>query len=46
MLQQLERADTVRREVATRIPQKRKSEFGQFMTPSSIARFMTSRSQN
>ena len=40
MLQQLDTADSVRREVAPRIAQKRKSEFGQFMTPSSVARFM------
>lgn len=40
MLQQLETADSVRRQVAPRIAQKRKSEFGQFMTPSSVARFM------
>jgi len=26
--------------VAPRIAQKRKSDFGQFMTPSSVARFM------
>lgn len=37
---QLDTADSVRREVAPRIAQKRKSEFGQFMTPSSVARFM------
>ena len=40
MLQQLDAADSVRREVAPRIDQKRKSELGQFMTPSSVARFM------
>lgn len=40
MLQQLDTADNVRREVAPHIAQKRKSEFGQFMTPSSVARFM------
>ena len=40
MLQQLDAADMVRREVAPRIAQKRKSELGQFMTPSSVARFM------
>ena len=40
MLQQLDTADSVRREVAPRITQKRKAEFGQFMTPSSVARFM------
>jgi len=42
MLQQLEAVDTVRREVAPRIEQKRKAVFGQFMTPSSVARFMAS----
>jgi adenine-specific DNA-methyltransferase len=42
MLQQLEQADSVRREVAPHIAQKRKAEFGQFMTPSSVARFMAS----
>ncbi|PWC10035.1 SAM-dependent methyltransferase [Brenneria roseae subsp. americana] len=40
MLQQLDTADSVRREVAPRITQKRKAEFGQFMTPSTVARFM------
>ena len=40
MLQQLDTADSVRREVAPRIAQKLKSELGQFMTPSSVARFM------
>jgi adenine-specific DNA-methyltransferase len=38
----LEHVDGVRREVAPRITQKRKAEFGQFMTPSSVARFMAS----
>ncbi|MDR3764380.1 MAG: Eco57I restriction-modification methylase domain-containing protein [Acidobacteriota bacterium] len=42
MLQQLEFADTVRRQVAPRIAKRRKSELGQFMTPSSTARFMAS----
>jgi tRNA1(Val) A37 N6-methylase TrmN6 len=42
MLQQLDTADSVRREVAPRIAQKHKAEFGQFMTPSSVARFMAS----
>jgi tRNA1(Val) A37 N6-methylase TrmN6 len=42
MRQQLETADSVRREVAPRIAQQRKAEFGQFMTPSSVARFMAS----
>ena len=40
MIPKLEVADSVRRQVAPRIAQKRKSELGQFMTPSSIARFM------
>ncbi|MBG6243143.1 MAG: SAM-dependent DNA methyltransferase [Candidatus Symbiopectobacterium sp. Dall1.0] len=38
----LELADSVRREVAPRTAQKHKAEFGQFMTPSSVARFMAS----
>lgn len=42
MLQQLDTADSVGREVASRTAQKQKSELGQFMTPSSIARFMAS----
>ena len=42
MLQQLDTADRVRREVAPRTAQKHKSEFGQFMTPSSVARFLAS----
>jgi tRNA1(Val) A37 N6-methylase TrmN6 len=42
MFQRLENADSVRREVAPRITQKRKAEFGQFMTPSCVARFMAS----
>ena len=36
----LDHADTVRREVAPHINQKRKSALGQFMTPASVARFM------
>jgi tRNA1(Val) A37 N6-methylase TrmN6 len=40
MVQQLDTADTVRREVSPRIARMRKAEFGQFMTPSSVARFM------
>ena len=40
MLQQLDTADSVRREVAPNTAQKHKSELGQFMTPSSVARFM------
>ena len=42
MLQQLEFADKVRRQVAPRIAKGRKSELGQFMTPSNTARFMAS----
>ncbi|MEW5288283.1 class I SAM-dependent methyltransferase [Erwinia papayae] len=42
MTQQLETADSVRRKVAPRTAQKHKAEFGQFMTPSSVARFMAS----
>lgn len=42
MLQQLDTADTVRRAVAPGITQKHKSEFGQFLTPPSVARFMAS----
>lgn len=42
MLQQLDIADRVRREVASCTAQKHKAEFGQFMTPSSVARFMVS----
>lgn len=40
MLQQLDIVETIRREVTPRIEQKAK--FGQFMTPSSVARFMAS----
>jgi tRNA1(Val) A37 N6-methylase TrmN6 len=40
MLQQLDTADIIRRKVAPHIAQKRKSALGQFMTPSSVARFM------
>ncbi|AWK43769.1 MULTISPECIES: hypothetical protein [Photorhabdus] len=42
MLQQLDTADRVRRKIAPRITKKRKAEFGQFMTPANVARFMTS----
>ena len=42
MLQQLEFAESVRRQIVPRIAKGRKSEFGQFMTPSNIARFMAS----
>lgn len=38
----LQLADEVRKEVSPRIAQKRKAELGQFMTPSSVARFMAS----
>jgi tRNA1(Val) A37 N6-methylase TrmN6 len=38
----LEQAETVRKEVGQHISQKRKSELGQFMTPSTVARFMAS----
>lgn len=42
MLQQLEFADRVRLQVAPGIAKGRKSELGQFMTSSTIARFMAS----
>ncbi|MFT3777938.1 MAG: Eco57I restriction-modification methylase domain-containing protein [Ottowia sp.] len=42
MLQQLEKADTVRRMVAPRTARKHKAALGQYMTPSSVARFMAS----
>lgn len=42
MPQRLEHLDIIRKEVGSRITQKRKSELGQFMTPSSVARFMAS----
>ncbi|AJP60127.1 SAM-dependent methyltransferase (plasmid) [Pandoraea vervacti] len=42
MLQQLDTADRVRRDVAPCIAQRRKSALGQFMTPASVARFMAS----
>jgi len=38
----LEQVETVRKEVGQQISQKRKSELGQFMTPSTVARFMAS----
>ncbi|ABB76090.1 Eco57I restriction-modification methylase [Nitrosospira multiformis ATCC 25196] len=41
-LQVLDHADTLRRSIAPKISQKHKSELGQFMTPSSVARFMAS----
>lgn len=42
MFQQLEFADKVRRQIAPRIAKGRKSELGQFLTPSNTARFMAS----
>jgi type I restriction-modification system DNA methylase subunit len=42
MLQRFEQVDTIRKDVARRISRKRKSEFGQFMTPAAVARFMAS----
>lgn len=41
-IQLLDHADNVRRKVAPRIALKRKSQLGQFMTPSRVARFMAS----
>ena len=41
-LQRLDHADSVRREVAPLTTQMHKAEFGQFMTPASVARFMAS----
>lgn len=38
----LQVVDSVRKEISPRITQKHKAEFGQFMTPSSVARFMAS----
>ena len=38
----LDYADTLRREVTPQIPLKRKAALGQFMTPSTVARFMVS----
>jgi adenine-specific DNA-methyltransferase len=42
MLTLLEHADSVRRKIAPLTSQKHKAEFGQFLTPSSVARFMAS----
>jgi len=42
MPQHLDTAEAVRRRVAPGIAQKHKSKFGQFLTPSSVARFMAS----
>jgi hypothetical protein len=41
-IQLLDRADADRREAASRLALKRKSELGQFMTPAPVARFMAS----
>ncbi len=41
-LQLHDNADTIRRAIAPRIALKRKSDLGQFMTPSTVARFMAS----
>ena len=42
MLQQLEQADYIRRQVIQQTPKQQKAALGQFMTPSSVARFMAS----
>ncbi|QPR28026.1 Eco57I restriction-modification methylase domain-containing protein [Edwardsiella hoshinae] len=42
MNQQLDTADNVRRKVASATAKKHKAELGQFMTPSTVARFMAS----
>ncbi len=42
MIQQLETVDIVRRRISPGIAQRHKAAFGQFLTPSSIARFMAS----
>lgn len=42
MQQQLDTADAVRRRLTPAITQKHKAEFGQFLTPSNVARFMAS----
>ena len=42
MLHHLEHVDTVRQTIGRQISQQRKAEFGQFMTPSTVARFMAS----
>lgn len=41
-IQLLDRADGVRRTIAPRVAQERKSALGQFMTPAPVARFMAS----
>ena len=40
MQEQLDTTEDIRRKLLSRISQKNKTEFGQFMTPSSVARFM------
>lgn len=40
MLQMLEHAENVRRDISPKIESRRKSNLGQFMTPSPVARFM------
>lgn len=42
MIQLLDQADNIRRKVAPITAQKHKAQLGQFMTPSSVARFMAS----
>jgi len=42
MLQLLDQVDTVRKEVGRKLDHGLKSELGQFMTPSTVARFMAS----
>lgn len=42
MLQRLDQVDTLRKKVSLNIAQERKAKLGQFMTPSTIARFMAS----
>ncbi len=41
-IQLFDHATPVRREIATQVTRKRKSELGQFMTPATVARFMAS----
>jgi adenine-specific DNA-methyltransferase len=40
MFQPLDHVDTIRKEVGRQISQERKAELGQFMTPTTVARFM------
>lgn len=42
MIKYLERVDVIRKQVGRQINQNRKSELGQFMTPATIANFMSS----